>query len=298
MAKNMLIADDLLNATSFSQDRSHLLHNFSADLAEKLGAQAKLLYVKDPGAKKEELLDEEKTRQRAIDLFAKRKVRLQFLPKIGSPVEEILKTSQTASPKPSLIVMGTHGKTGLDRLFLGSVAEEVIRHSSTPVLILGPQFRPASIKTGGKILVATDLSKNSRRAEAYAMKLALALNAEVVFINSIFETIRTADQYAAMSGTAFIDDSFINTLRKKSGQALKQKVQLFKAKRIKASFILDEKGPTSSAVLSKEAANNYQFLVMGTHGRNSLVSAFLGSTARQTLIATPIPTVIVRSTLK
>ncbi len=297
MAKNMLIADDLLNSTSFSQDRSHLLHNFSADLAEKLNSQARLIYVKDPGAKKVQLLDENQTREQVAEIFARKKVRLQFIPKVGNPVEEILKSSTTLSPKPSLVIMGTHGKTGLDRFFLGSVAEEVIRHSSTPVLILGPQFREAKVKTGGKILVATDLTKNSHRAEAYAMKLALALNAEVVFINSIFETVRTADQYAAISGTAFIDDSFLNALRKQSGQALKQKVQLFKAKRIKASFVLDDKGPTSSQALTKEAQNGYQFLVMGTHGRNSFLSAVLGSTSRQTLITTTVSTIIVRSTL-
>ncbi len=296
MANNMLIADDLLNATSYSQERSHLIQTFAANLAEKLKVQASLIYIKDPGSK-EHLLDEDQIREETASLFAERKVRLRFLPKVGSPVEEILK-AQDASPKPGLIVMGTHGKTGLDRLFLGSVAEEVIRHSTTPALILGPQYREAKVESGGKILVATDLTKNSRRAEAYALKLASSLKAEVVFIHSIFETIRTADQYAAMSGTAFIDDSFINTLRKKTGQALKLKTQQFKAKRVKASFIMDEKGPTSSDVLIEEAAKGYQFLVMGTHGRNSLMRAFLGSTARQTLISTSIPTIVVRSHLK
>lgn len=296
MAKNMLIADDLLNATAYSKERSRLIHEFSSELAQKLKGSAKLLYVKDT-SRKEETLNENQTREQVAALFAKRKVRLQFIEKTGSPVEEILRAEHT-SPRPSLIVMGTHGKTGLDRLFLGSVAEEVIRHSSTPVLILGPQVKNTEVKTGGKILVATDLTKNSRRAEAYALKLAAALKAEVVFYHSLFETIRTADQYAAMSGSLYVDDSFIASIRKKSGQALKEKVKQFRAKRVKASFIMDEKGSTSSEALTEEAAKGYQFLIMGTHGRNSFVSAFVGSTARQTLISTSIPTVIVRSRLK
>ncbi|QDK36611.1 universal stress protein [Bdellovibrio sp. NC01] len=296
MSKNMLIADDLLNATAYSKERSRLIHEFSSELAQKLKASAKLLYVKDT-SRKEETLNENQTREEVAAFFAKRKVRLQFVAKTGSPVEEILR-AETSSPRPSLIVMGTHGKTGLDRLFLGSVAEEVIRHSSTPVLILGPQVKDTEVKTGGKILVATDLTKNSRRAEAYALKLAAALKAEVVFYHSLFETIRTADQYAAMSGSLYVDDTFIATLRKKSGQALKDKVKQFRAKRVKASFIMDEKGSTSSEALVEEASKGYQFLIMGTHGRNSFVSAFVGSTARQTLISTSIPTVIVRSRLK
>lgn len=296
MAKSMLIADDLLNATAYSKERSRLIYEFSSELAQKLKGSAKLIYVKDRSSK-EQTLNENQTREEVAAFFAKRKVRIQFLEKNGSPVEEILR-AESASPRPSLIVMGTHGKTGLDRLFLGSVAEEVIRNSSTPVLILGPQVKNTDIKTGGKILVATDLTKNSRRAEAYALKLALALKAEVVFYHSLFETIRTADQYAAMSGSLYVDDTFIATIRKKSGQALKDKVKQFRSKRVKASFIMDEKGATSSEALTEEAKKGYQFLIMGTHGRNSFVSAFVGSTARQTLISTSIPTVIVRSRLK
>lgn len=297
MAKNMLVADDLLNATTFSQQRSELLQNYSAELATLLKGQVKYIYVKDPSHAKEETLDEQKQIDEVNQFFAQKRIRVQVLGKVGNPVDEVLK-AQNSSPKPSLLVMGTHGKTGLDRLFLGSVAEEVIRNTQTPALILGPQVRKPHVEKGGKILLATDLTKNSRRAEAYALKLAAELKAEIVMIHSITETVRTADQFASMSGTAYLDDSFIRTLRQKSGQALKKKAQLFKSKRIRTSFILDEKGPTSAEVLVAEAAKGYQFLIMGTHGRNSLLRAFLGSTARQTLLSTPIPTIIVNSRLK
>ena len=295
MAKNMLVADDLLNPTAYSRQRSELLQNYAAELAEQLNGQIKYLYVKDPGHGQEKALDEKSQVEGVHDFFEKKGIRVSVFGKVGNPVEEILKAQETP-PKPSLIVMGTHGKTGLDRLFLGSVAEEVIRNSCTPVLILGPQITEAPrVVKSGKILVATDLTKNSRRAEAYAMKLAAALKAEIVLIHSIAETVRTADQFASMSGTAYIDDSFIKTMRQKAGQALKKKAQLLKSKRLRASFILDEKGPISSHVIAGEALKDYQFLIMGTHGRNSLVSAFLGSTARQTLLSAPLPTIIVKS---
>lgn len=297
MAKNMLVADDLLNATEFSQQRSELLQNYSAELASQLKGQVKYIYIKDPSRKKEDTLDEKTKVEEVNRFFSKKKIRVQVIGKVGNPVEEVLK-AQNSSPKPSLVIMGTHGKTGLDRLFLGSVAEEVIRNSQTPALILGPQVLEPHVEKGGKILLATDLSKNSRRAEAYALKLAAELKAEIVMIHSITETVRTADQFASMSGTAYLDDSFIKTLRQKSGQALKKKAQLFKSKRVRTSFILDEKGPTSAEVLVAEAAKGYQFLIMGTHGRNALLRAFLGSTARQTLLSTPIPTIIVNSRLR
>ncbi|MDO9098890.1 MAG: universal stress protein, partial [Candidatus Methanoperedens sp.] len=52
----------------------------------------------------------------------------------GHPAEEIIKYAEKNSI--SLIVMGTLGKSGLDRFLLGSVAEKVVRNSKIPVLIV------------------------------------------------------------------------------------------------------------------------------------------------------------------
>ncbi len=51
-----------------------------------------------------------------------------------SAADAILETAKTR--KSDLIVMGTHGRTGLSRVFLGSVAEHVVRHAGCPVLTL------------------------------------------------------------------------------------------------------------------------------------------------------------------
>jgi nucleotide-binding universal stress UspA family protein len=50
----------------------------------------------------------------------------------GDPAAEILKVIEKA--RPSFVIMGTHGRRGLSHLFMGSVAEQVIRASSTPVI--------------------------------------------------------------------------------------------------------------------------------------------------------------------
>ncbi len=52
----------------------------------------------------------------------------------GKPHKAIIKAADEW--KADLIVIGSHGRTGLDRLLMGSVAEHVIRHSSIPVLIV------------------------------------------------------------------------------------------------------------------------------------------------------------------
>ncbi|MBA4149708.1 MAG: universal stress protein [Verrucomicrobia bacterium] len=53
---------------------------------------------------------------------------------IGKPFREI--TSAARTMKQDLIIIATHGRTGLKRVFLGSTAEKVIRHASCPVLVV------------------------------------------------------------------------------------------------------------------------------------------------------------------
>lgn len=58
---------------------------------------------------------------------------MKFFPE-GFPKEEILKTSETWGA--DVIVMGTHGRTGLKHLLLGSISEYIVRHSKVPVLVV------------------------------------------------------------------------------------------------------------------------------------------------------------------
>jgi nucleotide-binding universal stress UspA family protein len=69
------------------------------------------------------------------DHFAGLPVRSDVLD--GNAVDEILTAARDT--KRSLIVMGTHGRTGLAHLLIGSVAERVVRHSPIPVTTVRPQ---------------------------------------------------------------------------------------------------------------------------------------------------------------
>ena len=62
------------------------------------------------------------------------KVRVEHLLQAGEPVEEILRVAREGPC--DLIVMGTHGRTGLSRLLMGSVAEAVVRTASCPVVTI------------------------------------------------------------------------------------------------------------------------------------------------------------------
>ncbi len=61
-----------------------------------------------------------------------------------------------------LIVMGTHGRRGLGHLFLGSVAEEVVRLSSVPVLTVRERETPKPFEKMRRLLVPLDFSQHAR----------------------------------------------------------------------------------------------------------------------------------------
>lgn len=292
-SKFMLIADDFLDVSNDAKKRSEKIQSIGLELAEKLASPVKLLYVQDP---KNVAVEDEQVEKAALHLqerFSKGKRKVQVITAQGNPIDEIFRI-ETDSPQPGMIVMGTQGKHGLERVFLGSVADEVVRNAVVPVMVIGPKVKDTSAGKA-KILVATDLTKNSRRAEAYAMKLAKALKAEVVLIHSMMETLRTADQYAAASGTVFLDQATIDTLAMKTNEALMKKVKLFKAGGVKCSFVVDLNNSTSQSAITAESARGYRYLVLGTHGRSTFVRAFLGSTAKAAILDSPIPVIVLRS---
>jgi nucleotide-binding universal stress UspA family protein len=82
-----------------------------------------------------------------------------------------------------LIVAGTHSKSGVDRLILGSTAEDLIRHAECPVLTVGPHAKeavdgPLAFRT---IVYATDFSPKAAKAASYALSFAQDSGAHLVY---------------------------------------------------------------------------------------------------------------------
>ena len=84
-----------------------------------------------------------------------------------------------------LIVVGTHGRTGVQKLLLGSVAEEVFRKSSIPVLTIGPAVSGGTHKDGRfrNILLATDFGSESQAAAGYAVSFAQENQARLTLLH-------------------------------------------------------------------------------------------------------------------
>ncbi|MFZ0821285.1 MAG: universal stress protein [Candidatus Acidiferrales bacterium] len=86
-----------------------------------------------------------------------------------------------------MIVVGTHGRSGVERLLLGSVAEEIFRRSSVPVLTIGP-WAAHAVHNAAKfrrILFATDFTKESLAAAPYAISMAQENQARLILLHVI-----------------------------------------------------------------------------------------------------------------
>ncbi len=97
-------------------------------------------------------------------------------------VSEVIRTHSI-----DMIVLGTHGRSGLKKLVLGSMAEQVFRRALCPVLTVGPhaRVRPASIDNWKHILFATDFSPSSQSALPYALSLAEENQADLTLVHMV-----------------------------------------------------------------------------------------------------------------
>jgi nucleotide-binding universal stress UspA family protein len=84
-----------------------------------------------------------------------------------------------------LLVLGTHGRGGIKKIAVGSVAEQVLHQAECPVLTIGPNVPITATSDFGSILFATDFGPASEKAFPYALSLAEEQGAKLVFVHMI-----------------------------------------------------------------------------------------------------------------
>ena len=99
-----------------------------------------------------------------------------------SVLHDMIQTKQI-----DLLVIGTHGRTGMDKALLGSVAETIFRDAQCPVLTVGPRANTESHSAAelARILYATDFSPESLAAAPYAISLCREHRAQLILLNCL-----------------------------------------------------------------------------------------------------------------
>lgn len=303
-SKSILIPDDLAERSTQGRLRSRLIRDVAVELAQKLQLEVELLYVKDLAPsffKKKQihaLLDTYADIETSIlKQFEKAKIKGRVKIISGPPVEKILEHVEV-SEKTELIVMGTHGKKGLEKMFLGSVAEEVLRNTNTPVLILGPMAQekqtPFKIDKNFKILLLSDLSESSTDAENFTLKLCKELQCKATLIYSVGEQIRkTRDNLYGSGYIPFDMEEMFSDMTKDSQRSLSKRARQWEREGVFAKAEVTTKEESLQKTIQSKIRQGYNLIIMGTH-KNKL-AAFIGSNARKIIQSSPVPVIVVRS---
>lgn len=302
----ILVADDIENRTAVGKRRSQAIQSAASSLAQRLGANITLLYVEDIKTFPLRGFDYSRFQEwhdlhqeRLAEMSRQSPVPAVWYLKRGSPVEQILKVLRSKTP-PELVVLGTQGRKGVKRLLIGSVAEEVVRHAKRPVMVIGPMAQEKdqdlSAQKQMKILVATDLTRNSHAAEQYALSLAKRLGARSVLFHCLWDSYSAIMRPSMISGMVPLNiENVLEKVREDTIATMQQKVRFFEARGVACAHAIEEKAVPSTCAVFQEALQGYSHVVMGTHGRNAVLTAFFGSTARETILNAPVPVIIVHS---
>lgn len=152
-----------------------------------------------------------------------------------------------------LVVAGSHGHQGIEKLFTGSIAEEISRLAACPVMLVGPEVSvdPESEVHVREILYVTDFSEESRRAMNYAYALAKAYAAHLIFLH-VTEVSWTEAISTRVSPEAFFRLRFLQKNWPERTEVTPE--------------FLVEFGPTEAMTLETARKRRVQMLVLGVPG--------------------------------
>ncbi len=187
-----------------------------------------------------------------------------------------------------IIVMGTHGRRGLNHLMMGSVAEEVVRMSTCPVLTVRETASP--LAPINQILVPLDFSGFSSQALTTARSIAFDMGATIRVLHVIEEVIHPSfyvtGQTALSSWYPEIEATSVKEMQNLAAQAGGPEVPL--------EFHVKE-GRAAVDIVSFAKRNAIQLIVMASHGLTGIEHFFLGSVTEKVVRLAPCPVLVIKS---
>jgi nucleotide-binding universal stress UspA family protein len=188
--------------------------------------------------------------------------------------------SVAREPGVELIVMGSHGRHGIDRMLLGSVAERSVQAAPVPVLVVRESESEAAQKIRS-ILFATDFSEDAERAERVVTKWARLLGAEVEIFHAIRETEVLFAPYAVAGSSDWEGE-----LKEAACRRIESAQARFEEAGVSAKSKIAY-GLASEEIIKRAETTGAQVIAMGSRGYSALQRFVLGSVAQRVLRHAP-----------
>ena len=192
--------------------------------------------------------------------------------------------------KPDLVVMTTHDRNRLEHLLLGSVAESIVRHAGTPVLLLRtgegePDLaRPPAVK---HVLIPFDGSAFAESVVPHATKLAKALDADVTLLSVLEPVLALAVTAAGLEGGGLVNvpdagdgPSLDTELLERAAQPLRTQGLV-----VQTTALVD--GQPARAIVDYATHHGIDLIAMTTHGRGALKRLVAGSVSEKVVRSWP-----------
>lgn len=192
-----------------------------------------------------------------------------------------------------VLVMSTHGRSGIGRWVYGSVADEVLRHATVPVLLVPPHtVVPWPGNTGSRpmrVLVPLDGSDLSEAALPAAQELASVLKASLVLMQVVPLPVATYPYDPGLAYYAFDPEAQLAEAR----AYLESVAQPLVAAGMDVQ-VHTESGFPAPAIAAAAREKVADVIVMATHGRSGLARLMLGSTTTGVVQQASVPVLLVR----
>ena len=200
--------------------------------------------------------------------------------------------SRAADTQTDLLVLGTHGRSGLRRLMLGSVTERVLRSTPCATLVAPPlaiELLPTQPVRFQHIVCPTDFSTGSNAAVGCALSLAQQADAELLLLH----VIEVPPEMREHPATSRIDVDAIRAAAE--AEALRRLRELVPdaARKFCTVETAVAEGAADHAILTACAARNADLVVIGASHHGVLDRILFGSVAARVTRAAPCPVLIV-----
>lgn len=197
-----------------------------------------------------------------------------------------------AALQSHLLVLGTHGREGFDRLLLGSVAEKVVRTAPCPVLTVPPTATPTTPAdvVFRRVLCPIDFSPSSLRALEYALDLARQANGSVIVLHAL--------EYMDPEEPGAHVDVDIRRNRQHFIDHARERLHTQLSLEPRTWCEIEEVVVVSrayKAILQRAAATDVDLIVMGAQGSGGVELMLYGSNTQHVVRAATCPVLTVRA---
>ncbi|GGM72482.1 nucleotide-binding universal stress UspA family protein [Halarchaeum rubridurum] len=272
-------------------DHAEIVQRHAAELAQWADATVELLYVADTTRDSVTVLGDdvidalvrygEEVVAEAGEALDSHGVDYRTAVVQGRPAEAIVE--QAAEGDHDLVVMPTHGRTGVSRFFLGSVTESVVRDADVPVLTARSRDERYDFPYE-RLLVPTDGSATANAAVDHALDLAESMDAAVDVLSVVNEASLGLDTRS----TVILDE-----LEAQADEAVGDVVARAEGLGIEARGHV-ARGSPPEAITARVDTVDADAVVMGTTGRSGLDRVLLGSVTERTVRSADVPVLTVR----